>query len=120
MKKITHLKKIEKRIMKIKQDLLSVGEMRPGSLSMQYNVCGKAGCACKDLKNPKKHGPYHQLSYVRKGKSTSQFIRKEFIEETKEQVVNFKLFKKLVDEWINLALQHAKLRIEIAKEKDKS
>ncbi len=120
MNKITQLRKFEKRIMKIKQDLLSVGEMRPGSLSMQYNICGKSGCACKDSKNPKKHGPYHQLSYVHKGKSTSQFIRKELIEETKEQIINFKLFKKLIDEWVDLALQHAKLKIEIAKEKGKS
>jgi hypothetical protein len=30
---------IEKRIEKIKRELLEIGEMRPGRLSKQYNVC---------------------------------------------------------------------------------
>ena len=41
------------------------------------------------------------------------------LKETKKQINNFKMFKKLVDEWTSLALQHAKLKIEIAKEKKK-
>jgi len=41
--------------------------MRPGSLSKQYSVCGKAGCRCVDREKPRKHGPYYQLSYVHRG-----------------------------------------------------
>jgi hypothetical protein len=109
------LQKIERKIQKIKERLLEIGEMRAGSISKQFNVCGKANCRCKDKKNPKKHGPYYQLSYVHKGKSTSQFIKKDFLDDTKRQTQNYKTFKKLVDEWIDLALQHAKLKLEIAK-----
>jgi len=37
--------RIEQQIRKIKEELVSLGPMRPGSLSRQYSVCGKPGCA---------------------------------------------------------------------------
>src|SRR3990167_3991776 len=88
---------LEKRIAKIKSDLLAIDEMHPGSVSTQYNVCGKAGCRCKDPKNPQKHGPYYQLSYVSKGKSTSRFIKAEFLQAVKKQTANYAKFKALAD-----------------------
>jgi len=109
------LKNIETKILEIKRQIQNIGEMRPGSLSKQYNVCGTPGCQCKDPKAPKKHGPYYQLSYVHKGKSTSQFIRPPFVEEIEKQIANYKRFKKLTEEWIHLALEHSKLQIELAK-----
>lgn len=120
MKQNMQLQKIEKRIQRIKEELLKIGEMRAGSISKQYNVCGKPGCRCKDEKKPKKHGPYYQLSYVHRGKSTSQFIQKEFLADTKRQTSAHKKFKKLINEWIDLALQHARLKIEIAKKQQAS
>jgi hypothetical protein len=111
----TRLRSIERRIARIKSDLATIGEMRPGSLSQQYNVCGTPGCRCKDPDNPKRHGPYYQLSYVHRNKSTSQFIRPEFLEETRAQVTEYRRFKKLIDEWVKLALEHARLKLELAK-----
>ena len=103
---------IEKRIEKIKQELQVIGPMRPGSLSKQYTVCGKPGCRCVDPKEPRKHGPYYQLSFVHQGKSTTQLIRPPFIPEVKVQLENYKRFRDLVDEWVHLALQHSRLRLE--------
>src|SRR3990172_8469554 len=60
---------LERRIERIKRELPALGDLRPGSLSQQYNVCGVAGCRCK-ASPPKKHGPYYQLSISRKGKDT--------------------------------------------------
>ena len=37
---------LEKRIERIKQELLKIGPMRPGTLSRQYAACQKPGCAC--------------------------------------------------------------------------
>ena len=116
MKKTTQVQKIEAKIQKIKEKLVAINEMRPGSISKQYNVCGSPNCRCKDKVNPKRHGPYYQLSYVRKGKSSSQFIKKEFLQDAEKQTKNFKLFRTLCDDWVDLALQHAKLKLEIAKE----
>src|ERR1035437_2224180 len=67
---------IERQIEKVKRDLAALGDLRPGSLSTQYNVCGSPGCRCKATP-PEKHGPYYQVSFTRKGKSSSKFVRKE-------------------------------------------
>lgn len=109
------LKTIETKIREVRRQIQKTGEMRPGSLSKQYNVCGTPGCQCKDPKAPKKHGPYYQLSYVHRGKSTSQFIRSNFVEKMEKQIANYKRFKRLTEEWIHLALEHSKLQIEVAK-----
>ena len=71
---------LEKQIEKTKKALVALGDMRPGSLSKQYNVCGKPGCSCK-ADPPKKHGPYYQVSYTRKGKSSSKFVKKEALSD---------------------------------------
>jgi hypothetical protein len=39
-------------------------------------LSGSPGCRCKATP-PKKHGPNYQVSFSRKGKSSSKFIRKE-------------------------------------------
>lgn len=110
------IKLLEKRIKKIKAELQAIDDMRPGSLSKQYNVCGNPTCRCKDAKNPKKHGPYYQLSYVHKSKSTSQFIKPEFVDEVKQQLANYKRFKKLTDQWITFALELTKEKLRLARE----
>ncbi len=115
MNKTAQLQKIEDKIQRIKEELSALGEMRPGSLSKQYNVCGKLGCRCKDPKRPQKHGPYYQLSYVHQGKSTSQFIRKDCLAPTRRQLANYKRFRKLTDQWVTLALHQAKIKIDLAK-----
>lgn len=91
---------------------MALGEMRPGALSMQYNVCGKAGCRCKDPRAPKRHGPYYQISYTHMGKSTTEFVKKHFVAETRRQLRNYARFRKLTDEWVTLSI-----KIEKAKKK---
>ena len=108
-------KTIEKQIQEIKNQLLDVGPMRPGSLSRQFNVCGNPKCRCKDSVEPKKHGPYYQLSYVHRGKHTTQFIKEEYVELVQNQVQNYRLFKKLTQKWISLSLEHTKLSLKASK-----
>ena len=111
------LKQIEKQILKIKKELMELGELRPGSLSRQYNVCGNPNCKCKDKTNPQRHGPYYQISYVRRGKSSSSFVRKEFVSEVKEQLSNYKRLRELVDQWIGLGMQYSEEKMKLAKQK---
>ena len=119
MKTPTSIQQIEQRIQRIKAELAALGDMRPGSLSKQYNVCGKPGCRCKDPENPQRHGPYYQLSWVHAGKSTTQFIRLPFLAQVKAELATFKVFRQLTEEWINLALQAAKMKLQAAKETEK-
>src|SRR5208337_4417500 len=116
MKTTLSIQQIEQGIQRIKAELAALGDMRPGSLSKQYNVCGKPGCRCKDPENPQRHGPYYQLSWVHAGKSTTQFIRRPFLAQVKAELATYKRFRQLTDEWVELALQAAKMKLQAAKE----
>lgn len=107
------IKKIEKRMKTIKRELQTIGPMIPGSLSQQYNVCGMANCRCKDPENPKKHGPYYQLSYVRKRKSTTRFIKPNMVSDVKKRIENYRKYKKLMDEWLQLSIDHFQKTLEM-------
>ena len=98
-----------RRINAIKEELNSLGLMRPGSLSKQYNICGNPTCRCKDKENPRKHGPYYQVSYTWRGKSTTQFIKEEKVEDVEEQLQNYKRFRDLTQEWVDVSVQIARL-----------
>lgn len=102
---------MQKRVEQIKAALRQVGEMRPGSLNQQWTVCGRSGCRCQDREHPQKHGPYYQLSYVHKGKSTTQFIQKQLAPMVRCQLKNFKTFKKLTAQWVDLSLAIAKQKL---------
>ena len=102
--------RIERQIERIKRDLALLGELRPGSLSTQYNVCGSPGCRCK-ADPPKKHGPYYQISYTRKGKSSSRFVRKEGLPGVRRQLKNYQRMKTLVERWVDLATELSTLRL---------
>jgi len=104
------VKTLEAQIATIKAQLQKHGAMRPGSLSRQYNVCGKPGCRCKDPKHPRRHGPYYQLNYVYRGKKTSQFIRREILRQVRTELANYKQFRRLTEQWIGLALQVARAK----------
>ena len=114
MKTTQTLETLEAQIAQIKAQLQKHGAMRPGSLSRQYNVCGKPSCRCKDPKQPRRHGPYYQLNYVYRGKKTSQFIRREILRQVRTEVANYKQFRRLTEQWIGLALQVAQARDRLA------
>lgn len=99
-----------KRISKIKKEILDIGEMRTGSLSQQWNVCGNPNCRCKDSKKPKKHGPYYQLSYMRYKKSKTEFVSKDNVKSVKRHIANYKNFMELKDEWIDLSIEISQLK----------
>ena len=102
---------IERQIEKLKRELSALGDLRPGSLSTQYNGCGSPGCRCKATP-PQKHGPYYQVSFSRKGKSSSKFIRKEDLPAIRKQLKNYEKMKTLMDRWIDLATELSNLRLK--------
>ena len=111
------IKTLQVRIQRIKEKISGIEEMRPGSLSKQFNVCGNPKCRCKDPDNPQRHGPYFQISYTRKGKSTTEFVRKEMVTDVKKELKNYQEFKKLMDKWIDLSIDIGKLRRQVYKNK---
>jgi len=102
---------LEKKIEAIKGELGRLGDLRPGSLSKQYNVCGNPRCRCKGSP-PQKHGPYYQLSYTRKGKSSSRFVQSKDLAEVRRQIRNYARLRALLDRWIDLATELSILKLE--------
>jgi hypothetical protein len=94
---------LERRIQRIKQKLVDIGELRPGVLSKQYNVCGNPNCRCK-ARPPQKHGPYFQLSWSRRGKSSTRFVRQPELPAVRRQIRNYERLRSLVDQWIEAAM----------------
>src|SRR5208337_1213132 len=110
MKTTQTVEKLEAQIAQIKTRLQKHGAMRPGSLSKQYNVCGKPGCRCKDPRRPRRHGPYYQLNYVFRGKKTSLFIPCDQVAKLRVQLANYKSLRRSTDQWIALALRLAQMQ----------
>jgi hypothetical protein len=103
------VQQIDEKILRLKQQLLALGPFHPGSLSRQYQVCGKPGCKCCDPKKPRPHGPYTKLTYVHRGKFTCRFVRADSLQEVTALVAAFKTFRQLTEDWVALATQRAQL-----------
>jgi len=98
----------ERSLQRIKTQLIELGPVLPGSLSTQWNVCGTAGCQCKDPQAPKKHGPYNQLSFTVAGKSSTLFIPKKDLAEVRRRLQRYQRFKALTTAWVHAAVALAR------------
>jgi hypothetical protein len=105
------LQRLEARIRTIKGEIAALGDLRPGSLSQQYNVCGTPGCRCK-ADPPQRHGPYGQLSFTWRGRSRSVFVRKQHLPSVEAQLENYARLRELVERWIDLGIELCRLRLE--------
>lgn len=89
------VRQIERRIETIKQALTRLPEMRPGSLSVQTRSWG---------------GQYHQLSYTHLGKGHTEYVPPKRVQEVKRHLENYRKFRELTQEWVNLAIELCRLK----------
>jgi len=101
---------LEGKIAKLKAALMTLGDLQPGSLSEQYNVCGTPGCHCK-ADPPRKHGPYYQVSFTWQGRSRSQFVRREHVATVRQHLRTYQRLRALVEQWIAAGLELSRLRL---------
>jgi hypothetical protein len=106
----SRIQQLERQIDRVKDQLCELGDLQPGSLSLQFNVCGKPECRCK-ASPPKKHGPYHYLSFTRKGRGGTRFVRPDHVDTVRVHLENFATLRQLVDQWIDLATELANLKL---------
>lgn len=86
---------LERKIEKTKRALMELGDMRPGSLTVQTRKWG---------------GQYCQLSYTHRGKGHTQYVSKEMRKEVERQTANYKKFRRLTQEWVGLAMELCRLK----------
>jgi hypothetical protein len=92
-----------KRVERIKAELVTIDEMRPGSLTEQ-------------LKKPNDQRGYYQLSYTHGGRSRTEYVSRDFVRDVRRQVVNYKRFKVLTAEWIDLSIEQSRLKMKSGSE----
>ena len=107
----SRVRALQRQIDKIKHDLIELESLRFGSLSKQYNVCNTPGCRCK-VATSDRHGPYYQISYTRKGKSSTRAVQREDLAEVKKQIRNYARLRNLVERWGDLATELSELQIQ--------
>jgi hypothetical protein len=95
------LAKWQAQLARAQAKLARIGPMRPGSLSQQY-------------KDPAaKTGAYWQLSYTHNMRSRSRYVRPEEVARIKPLVANFKRFRQLVDQCVDLSVNIADRQTEL-------
>lgn len=92
------LKRIENRIQSLTRRLTEVGDMRPGTLTIQY----------RDPEQQKK--PFNQISYTHQGKSRSEYVRAQNLETVRREIAAYKTFKTIVNEIIDLSIKASRIR----------
>jgi hypothetical protein len=99
--KTTRLDQIRKRIERLKAELLTIDEMRPGSLTEQF-------------RKPDNQRGYYQLSYTHGGRGRTEYVSRGFVRDVRRQIVNYKRFKALTTEWIDLSIEQSRLKMKPA------
>ncbi len=86
---------IQKQINTIKSELVSLGHLHPGSLSMQKRARGR---------------DYPHLSYSHNGKGHTQYVRKADLPVLREELNNYKRMHELVSRWVGLEIELSRMR----------
>src|SRR5579883_1306213 len=94
------LQTLDRRIQKIQAQLAQLGPMRPGTLSRQY-------------RRPQQQGAYYQLSYTYQMKSHTEYVPKNQAALVRKEIAVYQRYKKLTAQWIDLALQRSRLRMQL-------
>ena len=97
------LKKIDARIQRVKDQLLALGPMRPGTLTRQYH------------KPQERQGAFWQISYTHQMKRRSEYARPDEVAAARREIAAFRRFKKLTADWVNLALARSQRRVQLAR-----
>jgi len=101
------IENLEKRIETKRAALLSIGAMRPGSITRQY----------RDRK--KKTGEYYQLSYTHRMKSRTEHVWPEHLPALRKEIGAYRRHKKLCEEIIDLSIELSKAKIALLRERSK-
>jgi hypothetical protein len=97
------LARLKREIWTIKEALIGLGDMRPGSLSRQMRMAKE------------KYGSYWHLSYTYGGKGKTEYVREDFVKQVKRETENFKQYRKLSNKLVKLSIEISRLKMKLAK-----
>lgn len=88
-------REVQEEIDRIKRELVSLGHLHPGSLSMQKRSRG---------------GEYTHLSYSHDGKGHTHYVRKADLAAVREELENYRRMRELVSRWVGLEIELSRIR----------
>lgn len=103
-------KTLRNKIDRLKQQIVNLGPVRPGTLYERRSVCGKTGCRCSRPKKPVRHGPYHYLSYTFEGKSYTEFVSKQRLSLVQREIDNYHKLMEKVKTLVHTSIELARLK----------
>lgn len=103
---------LEQRRQQLKQALLELGDLRPGSLVARYRRCGKANCHCAQPGDPG-HGPSFSLTRRVGEKTITRIIPPgPAVEQTQEQIAEYQRLRSLLQELVEVSEQICQAKLE--------
>ena len=111
MSAIADLEQLEKRRDGLRQQLASVGDLRPGSLVARYRKCGKPYCRCAS-DGSRGHGPSWSLTHHVAGKTVTRIIPPDAVAQTQAQIAECQRLRRLVAELIEVSDQACQAKLE--------
>lgn len=99
------IKQLEEQIAAAKQQIVQLGAMRPGHLSIQYRTSDKNRAA------------YPQISYTFKKKGHTDYVRTADLDRIKQELENYKTFKEIVESITELSIKLSKAKNQTNKRK---
>lgn len=104
------LSELENRRRQLYQELLEVGDFRPGMISVNYRRCGKPNCRCAQP-GVQGHGPQYLWSTTQNNRSRAQVIHLgPELRKVEEELANYQRFSELCGELIKVNEEICRLR----------
>ena len=105
---------LEQERIRLRAALASAGDLRPGSLVQRRHRCGKPRCHCARRDSPG-HGPSWALTRAVEGKTVTRGIPVgPAVERTREQIEEYRRFRALVHQFIEVSAQLCDARLRLA------
>ena len=74
----------------------------------------RPGSSTRQSKDPQHHTrAYWQISYTRHRRSRTEYVRPEWVKDIRRQTATHNRFKRLVDQWIDLSIEHSRLTMQM-------
>lgn len=95
---------------RLRDQLLEIGDFRPGTVYPRFRKCGKENCACAKPGHPG-HGPQYLRTTAKGGKNRAQNLRMgSELEKALKEADNYQRFVRLCKELVEVNEQICELR----------
>jgi hypothetical protein len=100
------LRRLEKIYGRLKQSLVGIGFIFPGSIVRRFMPCGKPSCRCATDVN-KRHGPYYEWTRKLKGKTATVRLTAKQARHYENWIRNRRKLKKVLMRMQAVSIQAA-------------